>query len=127
MVGVPFPTWALEIMRFAVIGSTLQELVLLGRTYPPDRSLEKGLLDELVEPDALMDRAVTVAGRLANIPPATFALTKRSLRAPTEALVTARAADDDERVRGLWDSPEVRDSIRQFLLKVFGTDRRPDG
>ncbi|HJP65272.1 MAG TPA: enoyl-CoA hydratase/isomerase family protein [Actinomycetota bacterium] len=124
MVGVPFPTWALEIMRFAVTGSALQELVLLGRTYPPERSLELGLLDELVEPDALLERAVEMANRLARIPTETFALTKRSLRAPVEALVAARAGADDDRIRALWDSPEVRDSIRAFLVKVFGTDRR---
>ena len=123
-VGVPFPTWALEIMRFAVPGGTLQELVVLGRTYPPERALSKGLLEEVVEPEALMERAREIAVRLASVPPQTFELTKRALRAPTEALIAARAAGDDDRVRAMWDSDEVRRSIRAFLIKVFGSDTR---
>jgi enoyl-CoA hydratase len=124
-VGVPFPTWALEIMRFAVPGGTLQELVVLGRTYPPERAVDKGLLDEVVDPDRLMERATEIAERLAAVPAATFELTKRALRAPTEALVAARADRDDDAVRLLWDSDEVRASIRAFLVKTFGTDERP--
>jgi enoyl-CoA hydratase len=125
-VGVPFPTWALEIMRFAVPGGTLQELVVTGRVYPPDRALAKGLLDEVVEAARLMERAKEIAERMAAVPRATFELTKRALRAPTEALVAARADRDDEAVRGLWDSGEVRASIRAFLTRTFGTDTRPD-
>src|SRR5438874_17109 len=64
-VGVPFPTWALEIMRFAVPGGTLQELVMLARLYRPDRALHKGLLDDVVAPDRLMERATEIADRLA--------------------------------------------------------------
>ena len=110
-------------MRFAVPGGTLQELVLLGRTYPPDQALEKGLLDQVVPSEQLLARAGTVAERLARVPTETFGLTKRALRAPTEALVAARADRDDEQVRALWDSPEVRESIRAFLVKTFGTTR----
>jgi enoyl-CoA hydratase len=124
-VGVPFPTWALEIMRFAVPGGTLQELVVTGRVYPPDRALAKGLVDELVEPERLMERASEMAEQLAGVPPATFELIKRALRAPTEALVAERADRDDEVVRSLWDSEEVRASIRAFLTTTFGTDTRP--
>ncbi|MFN2589889.1 MAG: enoyl-CoA hydratase/isomerase family protein [Actinomycetota bacterium] len=120
-VGVPFPTWALEIMRFAVPGATLQELVMLGRTYSPDRALEKGLIDEVVETERLTERAVEIAGRLSRVPGSTFEITKRALRAPTEARVAARAEHDDAVVRALWDSPDVRTSIGAFLTKTFGS------
>ena len=56
--GVPFPSWALEIMRFAVAPQHLQELVYRARTYEPEDGLRLGMLDEVVEPDDLMERAV---------------------------------------------------------------------
>src|SRR6266508_4375168 len=39
LVGVPFPAAALEIVRFAVPGDRLQQLVLTGRTLPADEAL----------------------------------------------------------------------------------------
>jgi hypothetical protein len=38
--------------------------------------------------------------------------------------VAARADRDDESVRAMWDSPEVRDAIRAFLFRTFGADSR---
>src|SRR5436190_2147065 len=79
----------------------------------------------IVAPDRLMERATEIAERLAGVPPATFELTKRALRAPTEARVAARIDRDDDQIRALWDSAEVRHSIQSFLAKTFGTDAHP--
>lgn len=124
-VGVPYPTWALEIVRFAVAPHVLQEVVYLARNYPPRAALEKGLIDEVVDTVAMMDRAVEVAERLARIPTETFSLTKRALRAPTVERVSAAAVRDDPEVSRMWGSDEIRDAIRAFLRRTFGTDQRP--
>jgi enoyl-CoA hydratase/carnithine racemase len=123
-VGVPYPTWALEIVRFAVPPPVIQEVVYLARNYPPRVALEKGLIDEVAEPAALMDRSMEVAERLARIPIETFSLTKRALRAPTVERVAAASPRDDPEVSRLWGSDQIRDSIRTFLRKTFGTDER---
>jgi enoyl-CoA hydratase len=124
-VGVPYPTWALEIVRFAVPPQVLQEVVYLARNYPPRQALEKGLLDEVVDPTELMERGLQVAERMARIPTETFSLTKRALRGPTVSRVATASIRDDPEVSRMWGSESVRDSIRAFLRKTFGTDQRP--
>src|SRR5581483_7251028 len=53
LVGVPFPAWALEIVRFATPPQHFPTLVCTGRTWPAQEALGRGWVDELVEPDQL--------------------------------------------------------------------------
>lgn len=63
-VGVQFPAWALEIARYTTPREHFATLILTGRTWQPEDALSRGLVDELVEPDQLLDRAVAVAHEL---------------------------------------------------------------
>ena len=80
LVGVPFPPLAFEIMRFATPPRYLADGLYSGATFTPDIALARGLIDEVVEPAALLDRAVAAAETLAALQPATFALTKQQIR-----------------------------------------------
>ena len=64
IVGVPFPTIALEIMRLAVNSGNLQSLMYGGATHKTDAVVDLGLIDELVEPSDLLDHAVGHAEKL---------------------------------------------------------------
>ena len=119
-VGVPFPAWALETVRFAVAQPHLQRLIYTGRLVKPDEALALGLVDEIVAPDQLMERALSIARRLSSIPAATFALTKRSLREPFAARARAAGPIDDEGMT-VWASSETRDSVRRFLDRTLGS------
>jgi len=122
-VGVPFPTWALEIARWGTRPANLQEVIYFGRSYDPDGALARGLIDEIVEPDQLMARALSTAERLASIPSVSFRLMKEALRRPVvERVVASDAAD--QAARAAWGSAEVRAAISAFLKKTFGTDTR---
>ena len=123
-VGVPFPTYAIEIMRFAVAPQHFQELVYLARAYPPEDALEKGMIDDIVEPERLMDRAVDVAQRFARIPRATFESMKKIIRQPTLDRIARYGPEHDEKAKKGWSSDVVQDSIREFLLVTLGTDTR---
>src|SRR5271167_833464 len=61
LVGVPFPALAFEIVRFAVPGRYLPDFTYAGATYDVDASLARGWVDELVEANALTERARAVA------------------------------------------------------------------
>src|SRR5262245_19721303 len=82
LVGAPFPTLALEIMRFAAAPQRFQELIYGGATFSAQEALPLGLVDEVAEPADLVDRAVTAAERLLALPAPVFALTKSQLRQP---------------------------------------------
>ena len=78
LVGVPFPTIALEIMRFVAAPQHVQTLLYGGTTFPPESAVERGLVDAMVAPEYLFEHAMHVAETLAALPLAAFMLTKFS-------------------------------------------------
>lgn len=122
-VGVCFPVYALEIMRFAVPQQHLQELVYLADVYDPDVALAKGLLDEVIAPDSLMERALHVADRLARVPEGTFVAMKKLVRKPALERIARYSDEHDVEAARLWASDEVRASIQQFLDATVGRTR----
>jgi enoyl-CoA hydratase len=123
-VGVPFPLIAVEILRFATSAAHLQELVYRGATYRADQACQRGLVDEIVDPDALTTRAQAVAEGLAAEPVARFRLTKRQLRAPTLAAIERHAAETDTAVLAEWTRPETIESIARYLRALKSRARR---
>ena len=122
-VGVPFPVAPLEILRFAVPPQHLQKLAYVGRTYGPGDALAWGLVDELVAPERLMERALGAARELAGIPRGSFELTKAHLRRPTLERIAAFRGEIDDRVAALWAEDAIHDHVRDYLERTIG--RRP--
>ena len=122
-VGVPFPPMALEIMRFATPPQHFQTVVYRAETHEPSAALALGLIDEIVEPAALLDRALASAERLASVPAETFALTKREIRRP--ALVRIRALEQTvaREVHAQWLEPRTLDGIRAYLDRTIPKNR----
>jgi enoyl-CoA hydratase len=118
MVGIPFPTKALEVLRFVVPSQYLQAVVYRGAAYTPDEALAIGLIDEVAEPAALVNAAVAAAARMAALPPDVFALTKRQLRAPALAFMQAGAARDEE-IATIWTDPAAIDRVRDYVARTF--------
>ena len=120
LVGVPFPTIAMEILRFTVGNAHLQEAVYTGGTFDTDKAMRLGFIDERVDDSALLDTAVQRARQLASIPQRSYALSKRHLQEPVNSRVAALAAENDEAVRAVWMDPETLEYIRGYLERTFG-------
>jgi enoyl-CoA hydratase len=121
LVGVPFPTVAIEIMRFTVPPHELQALVYTGRTCGAEEALRRGLVHEMVAADQLLDRAHEVARQLAAIPAAVFTSTKLALRHEVAArLRNDRTLGDVVRQ---WASPDTRAHIQQYLDRTVRKGR----
>src|SRR2546428_5626452 len=82
LVGVPFPPLALEVVRFAVPRQHLQPMLYLARTVEVAEAKGVGIIDEVLPPESLMNRAMDMARQLAEIMPDAFRLTKRQIREP---------------------------------------------
>ena len=119
MVGVPFPSIAIEVLRLVVPPDRLQRLVYLGKTYQPEEALQEGLIDEVVSADALIDRAVDVASRLGKSPSVSFALTKRLIRQPSQDRVTRYARSIDEEVLKAWADPAAQEAVRAYVERTL--------
>lgn len=119
-VGVPFPRLALEIVRARVPVEHFEMIVYGGETWEAQRALGLGLVDELVEPARLMDRAVELCRSLSSIPRDAFAITKRNMRSVALERFERRGGDIDERILKIWSSASTRAAIRGYLDRTIG-------
>jgi enoyl-CoA hydratase len=120
LVGVPFPTAALEVVRFAVPREKLQSLIYTGRSLSARDALGAGLVDEVVSADALRARAQEVAQQLALIPPPVYRLTKQSLRAEALERIEQAGEQPDRAAQEVWSAAETHAQIREYLRRTFG-------
>jgi enoyl-CoA hydratase len=118
-VGVEFPAWALEVARFATPPQHFPTLICTGRTWPPEEALARGLVDEVVEPERLLERACAVAEELAAIPPATFAATKLAVRRPMIEAARRQAALTDAALLERWCAPETLRQVAAFAEQTI--------
>jgi enoyl-CoA hydratase len=121
LVGVPFPTVPLEIMRHAV-GPAAAGLALTGRLRDAAGARRIGLIDEVADPAELLTGAVARAGTLAAVPADAYALTKRQLHAPARQRIDAVRDADDERVAEIWCGPGARAAITTYLDRLAHRD-----
>lgn len=120
LIGVPFPTVPLEVMRAVVPAAHLQDLVLSGRTVGPEEALRMGIVDELAAPERLLERAIEVARGLAAVPAEIYALGKRQLRRPTVETIERGGAAYDAEVLELWTAERTHARIRAYLERTVG-------
>ena len=123
LVGVPFPSIALEVMRFALPSQHFQEALYTGRTWGVDEALRRGFIDDIVEAPALLERACAVASTLAAIPSPTFRLTKEDIRRPARERWEAGRARVDAEVAEIWDAAPAREAIQRYVERMLGKGR----
>jgi enoyl-CoA hydratase len=126
-VGVAFPISALEVVRFACSGRHLPEILYRGQTYRPADAVARGLADEVVPAAELLDRALALAGELAEARPLAFSSSKRALRADHLARIRAAAAGGLDPVWQTWQTQDALQAMAAFrdrtLRKKAGADR----
>jgi enoyl-CoA hydratase len=119
LVGVPFPPMAFEIMRFATPSRFLHEVIFAAATYSPAQGLERGLVDEVVDPSQLHDRAMAAAEALAALPPTTFALMKQQVRQPAHDHLARHADAFNAAANAIWTDPATPARIRDYVSRTF--------
>ena len=119
LVGVPFPALAFEILRFATPARYLSEFALSAATYASDAAVDRGWIDEVAEPEELLEDAVAVATELAELSPPAFAQTKRQLRAPVAERYAASGAATDKAVTDIWCADATLSFIRAYVERTL--------
>ena len=118
-VGIPFPGVPFEITRHALSPGRLREVMLTGALYTPEEARTRGLVDVIVEPDALLQRAVTVARSIAPDSLEAYATIKAHLLGPALARVAESRERIDREFLDVWFSEPARrqmNEVRQRLL-----------
>jgi len=93
-IGIPVPSFALELGRHRMVPAYLQRTALSGEMFAPREAMAAGFLDRVVPADVLQTEADTIATGLTKIDFPSHASTKERLRRPAALLV--RAAIDLE-------------------------------
>jgi enoyl-CoA hydratase len=93
-IGLPMPYPALAILRYRLTPSSFDRAVGLSEVFRPPEAVEVGLLDRLVDADAVVPVAQEVATSLVRLDPAAHAASKHRARATL--LADLRAGIDTE-------------------------------
>jgi enoyl-CoA hydratase/carnithine racemase len=116
--GIGLPTVVTEALRLAVPASSLLPIAVEGQLVSPRRALELRLVDELVAPDKLAERARERATQLAAAPSSGVSQVKAALRAPARELMERLGPDEIERWLDTWFSDEARLRLRDAVTRL---------
>jgi len=119
LVGVPFPALAFEVVRFAVPPRYFPEFLLSGSTYATDVALDRGWVDELVDPNELMNRAIAAAKAAAALSPVAFAQTKRQIRQPVADKLARDGEATDKAVTDIWMGQEALRNVDNYVARTL--------
>jgi enoyl-CoA hydratase len=114
-VGVPFPPSALEVLRFAAPDRYVQELTSGEKIYSPELAANHGLVHRTTAAEQLLQAALAEAGRLSDLQPQAFTLTKMMLRKPIVDRIEQLNMQFAERILAGWTHPETREAIRRYV------------
>jgi enoyl-CoA hydratase/carnithine racemase len=97
------------------------ELMLLGEMFGAAKAREAGIVTELVPAAALLERARTLAARLAGQPRDALFTTKALLRGPQDRTVGAAIEEELHHFARLLRSDAARSIFTAFLSRTPGT------
>jgi enoyl-CoA hydratase len=93
-VGVPYPQAAIGVVRAELAPHAARMLSFSNELIDADECRRLGVFDEVVEPAAVLPRALELARELAGFQAETYARTKRDLRHATLEALRVAAAED---------------------------------
>lgn len=105
--GIGYPLAAIGIVKAELTAPAARTLALASGLVDMRRGLELGLIDELVEPDTLLDRSLEVAGELAALPRSAYPRVKEQLRGETIADLRDRLERGEDPILGAWVGQET--------------------
>jgi len=97
-----------------IVGTSVAaDWMLTGRTVTAEEADRRGLVSQLAEPEALLDRAIEMAGLIAGLAPLGVELTKRALQVNVDAASLAGALELENRNQVLTHATDDAAARRQ--------------
>ncbi len=94
-----------------------RDLLLTGRIFDAEEALRIGLINEIIPPEKLMDRARALAAELMENSPLSLAYTKRLLTEHARAELDAQIEAAIRENAGIRSTADFREGITSFLEK----------
>lgn len=114
-VGIPFPAVPMIVLQAECAPQDVRYAALFARTFGPDEARERGVLDELVAPQAVLERAIEVARDMAGMPADSYRRIKHQVRQAAIAKIEeVLSAGADPMLEG-WLSADARKASAAVL------------
>jgi enoyl-CoA hydratase len=114
-VGIPFPAATMVVLQAELAPADLRYTILYARIFGPQQARQRGMLDELQPPAALLERALAVAGDLASMPADGYRRIKHQLRGAAISRIEQLIATDADPMLEDWLTPETREAAAAIL------------
>ncbi len=115
--GVPVPYPADCMLRRLIGTGPAREVIDTGRFYDPRESKKLGLVDEVIEPEQLMERAVEYSGEIAAYPHDAFAVGKMNRTGPVMEEIEQHRREREKTFLDLWYAEPARTLLGEAIEK----------
>ncbi len=115
-VGLPVPRNILYVLEAVVGVRQAARLATAGLLLSPADALTIGLVDELTAPEHTVEKCVTVAQALIDLPPVAMNTTR--LAAKSDLLERLGTADDARIATDYWFSDETQFNMKQLVARL---------
>jgi enoyl-CoA hydratase/carnithine racemase len=116
-VGIHLPPIVLECLRRLVGSRVAEYLAVTGQLLSPQKALEFGLVDELHEPDSVVNRAVEWCQRVVALPEAAMS-TRHDARADLVALFENALQPEQDSFTTSWFSTSTQKHVRAAVERL---------
>lgn len=113
--GIPFPAAPMEILRAELAPVDVRFTTLTARNYGPDEALRRGVLDELIEKERVLARAIEVARDFASMPVDAYRRVKNQIRGTTIEVLNQLNQQDSDPMLTEWLSPDAAEASKAIL------------
>ena len=117
-VGIPLPPVILAALRRQVGARQAERLAVGGPIVSPEEALGAGLVDELVAPDQVVERALTWCRSLLSLPPGAMLDTRQRARADLVALFERNPEVELKSVVDAWWSEETQAALHAVVERM---------
>lgn len=117
-VGIPIPIAIHQAVARLVGTRTAERLCVTGQLLPPAEAARIGLVDEVVPPDCVVERAVEWCQALLALPPRALAVTRRTARADLVRLIEEGLAGEMDLLVDNWFHEETQAVLRSVADRL---------
>ena len=114
-VGVPFPAVPMVVVSSELPPQSVRYCAMHARKFGIDVAQRHGVFDEILPPDAMLDRALGVAEDMASMPADSYRRVKHQVRGAAFRRIENVLSTNSDPMLQSWLSPKARDASVAML------------
>jgi enoyl-CoA hydratase len=117
-IGIPLPAGSIAMLTALYPARGIEQVVLEGDGFGGERAFELGLVERLVQAEAVVEEACRLAAQLGSRPHGAYATAKHYLRWGLGEVMATRDEAELERFLDHWYEPATQDRIAAIVASL---------